>query len=68
MQVTTYIERTKEQKNILLPNTATVNDLLAKLSLNPVAVLVVRKGSVLIEDQLLRDKDELKILSVVSGG
>ncbi|MBI1973047.1 MoaD/ThiS family protein [Candidatus Woesearchaeota archaeon] len=68
MNLTVYIERTKEHKTVELPSKTTVKDLLTKLSLNPVAVLVVREGKVLIEQQALQDKDQLKILSVVSGG
>lgn len=69
MQVIAFIERTKEQKTVTLDSQkATVKDLLTNLSLNPVAVLVVREGRVLIENQELQDKDSIKILSVVSGG
>ena len=68
MHIKTYLERTKKTTTVSLPDASTVKDLLAKLSLNPVTVLVVRKGTVLIEDQPLQDKDEIKILSVVSGG
>ncbi len=68
MQVTAFVERTKEKSIVELPAKATVHDLLLKLSLNPVTVLVTRQGNVMIETQPLQDKDEVKILSVVSGG
>ena len=68
MQVSVYLERTKEQKTITLTSKAKVKDLLTHLGLNPVVVLVTRDNKVLIEDQELKDKDSVKILSVVSGG
>ena len=68
MKITAYVERTKEKNTLELPAKATVHDLLLKLSLNPVTVLVTCRGKVLIETQPLQDKDEVKILSVVSGG
>ncbi len=68
MQVKAFIERTQKIISVTLAQKATVQDLLLKLSLNPVTVLVVRDGKVLVEIQHLEDKDTLKILSVVSGG
>ena len=68
MQVQAFIERTKKTTKIELPAKATVKNLLEKLSLNPVTVLVTRDKKVLIENQELKDKDIVKILSVVSGG
>lgn len=60
-----YIERTKENKNVKAKN---VLELLKKLNLNPTAVLVIRNDSLITESEKLNDKDEIKIISVVSGG
>lgn len=68
MQVQAFIERTKKTTKVELPAKATVKNLLEKLALNPVTVLVTRDNKVLIEHQDLKDKDQVKILSVVSGG
>ena len=42
--------------------------LLKKIDINPETVLVVRKDELLTEDRKLRNEDEVRILSVVSGG
>ena len=68
MQIIAHIERTKKTTKVKLPAKATVKHLLEKLAVNPVTVLVTRDSKVLIETQELKDKDTVKILSVVSGG
>ena len=42
--------------------------LLEKLKINPSSVILVKNNEVILEDELLTEKDEIKILSVVSGG
>ncbi len=46
----------------------TVSQLLQKLKLNPATVLVVRNSTLVTESDKLKDADEVKILSVISGG
>lgn len=46
----------------------TVNQMLKYLKLLPESVLVVRNGQLIAEDQKLHPGDEVKIVSVVSGG
>lgn len=45
-----------------------VRDLLKRLNLNPEAYLVVRNGSLVTEDEIVSDEDEIKLIRVVSGG
>lgn len=61
-----FIER--ENKNKQIKFKGKVSLLLRQLKLNPVTVLVARNGSLVAEDDSLSDKDEVKILSVISGG
>ena len=61
-----YIEH-KDEK-IELKFTGTVKELLGKLKINPEEVLSTRNGELLLEDENLSDDDEIKLLSVVSGG
>ncbi len=68
MRLLVYLERTQEHKSLKLSSKSTVQDLLEHLALNPVTVLVTRDNNVLIETQELKDKDQIKVLSVVSGG
>ena len=46
----------------------TVNQMLKYLKLLPESVLVVRNGQLVAEDQKLQPADEVKIVSVISGG
>lgn len=47
---------------------ATVGELIKKLGLSPEEVLVSVNGELATEDTRLRDGDEVKIISVISGG
>lgn len=60
-----YIERTNENKSIKASN---VTELLKKLNINPGTVLVIKNNALVPESEKLNDKDEIKIISVVSGG
>ena len=61
-----YIERTKEEQELIF--TGTVKELLQQLKILPEEVLVVKEGELLTEDEELQDEDEVRLLSVVSGG
>lgn len=39
-----------------------------KIGLDPEAVLVVRNGQLVTDDTLLKDRDEVKLIAVISGG
>jgi len=61
-----FIEKTKENK--MLEFSGSAKELLVKLDLNPEAVLIARNGALVTLDETLFDTDEIKILSVISGG
>ena len=61
-----FIER--ENKTRTLKFSGKVSKLLKQLNLTPSAVLVARDGTLVTEDDTLADKDNVKILSVISGG
>ncbi|MBI2133240.1 MoaD/ThiS family protein [Candidatus Woesearchaeota archaeon] len=61
-----FIEREKRRKNISY--SGTVSGLLKKLSLNSETVLVVRNEFLLSSDELVSNRDSIRILSVISGG
>ena len=46
----------------------TVRQMLKRVDLLPESVLVVRNGKLVTEDQRLEPGDEVKIVSVISGG
>ena len=61
-----FIERENLSRSIKF--SGKVSKLLQQLKLNPAAVLVARNSSLVTEDDTLSDKDEVKIISVISGG
>ena len=61
-----FIER--KNKQIEVKFSGKVSDLLEKIEINPETVLVVRKNEMLTPDRNVKDEDEIKLLSVISGG
>ena len=61
-----HIERTNKTKTLVF--NGTVAELLKKLKINKEEVLVIKGDEVVTEDEELNDKDEIKLLSVISGG
>ena len=45
-----------------------VKDLLKLLGLLPEAAVVLRNGEPVTEDETLRDEDEVRVISAISGG
>ncbi|MFH1211105.1 MAG: MoaD/ThiS family protein [archaeon] len=60
-----FIER--EDKEIKI-KAGTVKELLGKLKINPVTVIVAKNNELVTDDTKLTEKDEVKIISVISGG
>ena len=58
----------KTGKARTLSYTGRVTGLLDRLKINPETVLVVRDGTLLTKDAVLKEKDTVTVLSVVSGG
>jgi sulfur carrier protein ThiS len=68
INVSIFIDKENKSDNIELSGNLLVKDLLDKLHINPVTVIVSRNNELILEDEKLNDKDEIKILSVISGG
>ncbi len=58
----------KQRKNMTLKFNGTGNQLLKKLKINPEDILIIKNNTLVAEDDKIDDSDEIKILSVVSGG
>jgi sulfur carrier protein ThiS len=58
----------KENKHIVLDKKCTVEELLSELKINPETAIVTKNDEVALSDEMLSEKDEVKILSVISGG
>jgi sulfur carrier protein ThiS len=61
-----FIEKTQERLTKTFSGSAL--ELLNELAINLEEILIVRNGELVTEDTLLSDQDEIRLLSVVSGG
>lgn len=68
LKVRIFVDRNNLDKTVELDNKSTVSDLLNELKINPVTVIVSRGNELILEDEKLNNNDEIKILSVISGG
>ena len=68
MKVSVFIDKDNSKKNVELNPNSTAKDILIKLKINPVTVIIARKNEIILEDSKLKDKDEIRIFSVISGG
>ncbi|MGD9962460.1 MAG: MoaD/ThiS family protein [Thermoplasmata archaeon] len=69
MRVTVRLLPTrKETKDVEVPDGGSVEDVVRALGLLPDGWIAVRGDAPVPSDETLRDGDELKLISVVSGG
>ena len=68
INISVYIDRENKNTKLELGKNSAVLDLLKELKINPVTVIVSRNNELILEDTRLNDNDEIKILSVISGG
>ena len=68
IKVNIFIDRENKNTSLELDSNSLVADLFKKLNINPVAVIVSRDNELILEEEELNNKDEIKILSVISGG
>ncbi len=61
-----YIEH--KNKTININYSGKLKGLFEKIKINPEEVLPIRNNELILEDEMLDNKDEIKLLSVVSGG
>lgn len=58
----------KEQKTKEIEFYGTVRELLAELDINLETVLITRNNEIITENENVENSDDIKIISVVSGG
>ena len=68
MKIKVKISRTNKEKEIQLEKGSTVLDLLNKLMIKPDTVVVMSNKSPVPIDDNLKDKQEITIIQVFSGG
>jgi sulfur carrier protein ThiS len=62
------VKLTLRDKEYLVKPGMTLQHSLEKAGLLPEAILAVRSGELLTEEQILNDGDEIKLVAVISGG
>ena len=65
MKIKVFDERT--EKNIMI-EAKSIKEISKKLNINLGEVIIVKNGELVTEDNELKDQDEIKFLSVISGG
>ena len=63
--VNVYIERENKTVNIKAKN---AKEAIKILNINPETILIVKNNKLILPEDNLNDNDELKFLSVISGG
>tara|TARA_Y100000034_G_C6516505_1_gene222121 strand:+ start:289 stop:489 length:201 start_codon:yes stop_codon:yes gene_type:complete len=60
-----FVER--ENKNLEVEANS-MKDLFSKVNVNPETVIISKNNELVVDDVELRENDEIKLLSVISGG
>lgn len=60
-----YLEKTDEYKEV---KAKTIKEIVEKLKINTTTVIITKNNELVTEDAKITDKDEIKFLSVISGG
>jgi sulfur carrier protein ThiS len=63
-----YYERDKKEEEIEIKKPKKIKQLLEERGISLESVILVKNDKIALEDEFVEDKDELKLLSVVSGG
>lgn len=67
-RITRTMQITFREKKWEVPGGTTARDTIKKIGIDPESVLVVVNGKLATDDVILKDKDEVKLVAVVSGG
>lgn len=65
MKIKIFVDKTKESKFVEAKN---INEIVKKLNLNLEEFIIVKNNELITENSKLNDNDEIKFLSVMSGG
>lgn len=58
----------RPRREMELPGSRRVRDLLHELRINPETVLVVRGGDLLTPDEVIREGETIEVIPAISGG
>lgn len=68
MKVKVFVQRLRETRIVDLEENSRIEDLLKMLRISSSEVIPVKNGVIVTERETLKEGDEVKLLSVVSGG
>ena len=68
MKITVKIQRSNNTKEVELKEKSTIQDLLKIIKIKPDTVIVMNSNKPIPIDDIIKDKQELTILQVSSGG
>lgn len=63
-----FLEKENKNVNLVINEKTTIINVLKQLNISIESVIILKNGSITIEEDSVEDTDSLKILSVVSGG
>ena len=63
-----FLEKEKKTIKIKIKEKKTLKEILKELNISLNSVILVKNDEICLEEEILSDKDKIKILSVVSGG
>ncbi len=62
------VKLTLRDQEYEVPAGMTVRDALLKVGIAPESVLATREGELITDDEILREGDHIKLVTVISGG
>ena len=62
------VKLTLREKTFEVRAGMTLRDALLKVEIQPEAVLSTRAGELITDDEILREGDEIRLITVISGG
>ncbi len=68
MKISVFIERQNKRLSVNVDKMTTIDELLKKLKVNPVAVVTTVNNEVVTEGYKIKGNEKIEIHSVVSGG
>lgn len=63
-----YLEREDKTLNLEISENKKIKDLLKEMNISISSVIITKNEQVTLEDDIVKNTDKIKILSVVSGG
>ncbi|MFW6286022.1 MAG: MoaD/ThiS family protein [Nanoarchaeota archaeon] len=63
-----FIERENKENDIKIDKPLTIQEILKQKNISLESVILIKNDKIVFENEIVKDNDNVKILSVVSGG